>query len=333
MLVQAFFTMSFKISVLTPSYNSVNFLDRAIQSVLSQDYTNWEHIVMDAGSQDGTKEILTKYPHLIWESEPDKGQSDAMNKAFTKSTGDIIVYLNADDYFKEGAFRAVVEAFDANPNMDIIVGSLEINDEIIGVKQIVVPTIDLSEIIQLYKGFVFPANPVSYFYKKNVQVEIGEFPLDNHYTMDFWFLLRVFSRYRAHKFGFILGTFSMYGTNKTSDKVLANTHLFTTVLEYLQSDSGLDSLKWSENIVSNLHNTYLTLETHYRDLETHYQDLSVNHSDLETHYRKLEFEYHKLENNIADLKQENKGLQQELVEMRDTMIWKIRTFLRNFLRK
>jgi glycosyltransferase involved in cell wall biosynthesis len=100
-----------KISTLTPSYNSAKFLERAIKSVISQDYKNWEHIIMDAASQDGTIDILKKYSHLIWESKKDKGQSDAMNKAFAKATGDIIIYLNADDELEPGWFSKLVKIF------------------------------------------------------------------------------------------------------------------------------------------------------------------------------------------------------------------------------
>jgi glycosyltransferase involved in cell wall biosynthesis len=282
--------MSFKLSILTPSYNSVKFLDRAIQSVLDQDYTNWEHIVIDADSKDGTKQILFKHSHLIWASEPDKGQSDAMNKAFKKSSGDIIVYLNADDYFAPGAFSRIVSVFNSLSDIDIVVGNLEISNEMNGSKQVIVPTINLSDMLKIYQGFIFPANPVSYFYRKKVQSEIGEFPINNHYTMDYWFLLRVLSKYKVHKLDYILGTFTMYGTNKTSDIVLSNTHQFVTALEFLQSDPVLNSLKWSEVIVKQLHT-----------------DLSA-------------------------LKTQNKGLLQEIDAIRNTFIWRFRTFLRNLLK-
>ena len=96
-----------KISVLTPSYNSAKYLKKSIESVMSQSYTNWEHIIYDGGSVDGSVDIFKNYKHLIWTSEKDSGQSDAMNKAFIKSTGDVIVYLNSDDFFYPNAFDTV----------------------------------------------------------------------------------------------------------------------------------------------------------------------------------------------------------------------------------
>src|ERR671923_29628 len=101
-----------KISVLTPTFNAGKYLPRAIESVLRQDYDDWEHIGMDGGSKDNTISILQNYQHLIWETKPDKGQSDAMNKAFQKSKGDIILYLNADDELDPGLFTRIVKEFE-----------------------------------------------------------------------------------------------------------------------------------------------------------------------------------------------------------------------------
>ena len=114
------------ISVITPSYNSGKYIEDAVNSVLAQNYPNFEHIIVDGGSTDNTLQILEKYPHLKWVSEPDNGQSDAMNKGFGMSSGEIIVYLNADDYFEPDAFSNIVHTFEKNPDADMIVGNLKI---------------------------------------------------------------------------------------------------------------------------------------------------------------------------------------------------------------
>ena len=86
------------VSVVTPSYNKGRFIEETILSVKNQTYPRIEHIVVDGGSTDGTLDILKKYgDSLIWISEPDKGQSDAINKGWRMSKGDILAYLNADD--------------------------------------------------------------------------------------------------------------------------------------------------------------------------------------------------------------------------------------------
>ncbi|HMS35130.1 MAG TPA: glycosyltransferase, partial [Ignavibacteria bacterium] len=203
-----------KISILSPSFNSEGTIEKAILSVLKQGYPNFEHIIYDGGSKDGTVEILKKYPHLKWVSEPDRGQSDAMNKAFNSSTGEIIAYLNVDDYFQRGAFHKIAKAFEENPSAEMVVGNLffEYGDHTftrkseIEYKKIMLPFI-----------YMFPINPVSYFYKRNVQTEIGPFPLDNHLTMDYWFLLKAFQKHKLIKIEDFLGTFCMNGYNKTSN--------------------------------------------------------------------------------------------------------------------
>ena len=96
------------VSIVTPSLNQGRFLEDAIQSVLEQDYEPIEHIVVDGGSCDETLEILRGHPHLRWVSEPDGGQSAALNKGFGLARGDILAWLNADDFYLPGAVAAAV---------------------------------------------------------------------------------------------------------------------------------------------------------------------------------------------------------------------------------
>lgn len=113
-----------KISIVTPTFNGVMTLRETIESVLAQDYKNWEHIVMDGGSTDGTVDILRSYPHLQWVSEKDKGHYYAMNKGIERATGEIIAILNADDCYREGALNKVAEAFQTNPGWDGLFGDI-----------------------------------------------------------------------------------------------------------------------------------------------------------------------------------------------------------------
>lgn len=221
-----------KISVLTPSYNSGKYIDRAIQSVLVQGYPHFEHIIVDGASKDETVSILNKYPHLNWVSEPDKGQSDAMNKAFAKCTGDIVVYLNADDYFAEGAFKTILEEFAKNPSADIVVGKIDVLFEQTGVVENVSPSTEYEYIVSFFH-YQFPGNPVGYFYKRAVQEKVGPFPVDNHYTMDYWFLLRAFAHAKSVKVEKTLGTFFVDGSNKSSDGDRSHKIASLTLLEYL----------------------------------------------------------------------------------------------------
>ncbi|MCG8570240.1 MAG: glycosyltransferase [Spirochaetes bacterium] len=100
-----------RISILTPSYNQGKYIEKTILSVVDQDWPDIEHVVIDGGSTDHTVEILKKYPHLKWISEPDEGQADALNKGLAMATGDIIGWINSDDYYKRHIFKTVVNIF------------------------------------------------------------------------------------------------------------------------------------------------------------------------------------------------------------------------------
>jgi glycosyltransferase involved in cell wall biosynthesis len=100
------------ISVLTPSYNQGMYVERTIASVLEQDYSHIEHIVMDGGSKDETISILKRYPHLKWVSERDRGQADSLNKGLRMATGDIVGWVNSDDFYARAVFQEVKEIFE-----------------------------------------------------------------------------------------------------------------------------------------------------------------------------------------------------------------------------
>jgi glycosyltransferase involved in cell wall biosynthesis len=113
-----------RISVVTPSFNSFATIAGAIESVRRQDYANWEHLVIDGGSNDGTVDVLKRCSHLVWSSEKDEGHYHAMNKGIARASGDVVVILNADDCFRPGAFRKVAEAFGKNPAWEALFGDV-----------------------------------------------------------------------------------------------------------------------------------------------------------------------------------------------------------------
>jgi glycosyltransferase involved in cell wall biosynthesis len=113
-----------KISVITPSFNSIHTIRDTIESVRTQDYQNWEHLVIDGGSKDGTVELLKEYPHLLWVSEKDEGHYHAMNKGIERATGEVVTILNADDCHRPGALRHVAKGFQAHPEWDGLFGDI-----------------------------------------------------------------------------------------------------------------------------------------------------------------------------------------------------------------
>ncbi len=113
-----------KISVVTPSFNSIHTIRATIESVAQQDYPHVEHLVMDGGSTDGTLEILKAYPRLLWVSEKDEGHYHAMDKGTRQASGDVVAILNADDCYRPGVLREVAAAFEAHPDWDALFGNI-----------------------------------------------------------------------------------------------------------------------------------------------------------------------------------------------------------------
>jgi len=193
-----------KISVITPSYNPGICLVKAIDSVKEQSYRNYEHIIIDGGSTDGTLELLKKNKSIKWISEPDKGQSDAMTKGFNIASGDIVVYLNADDYFLPGAFESVIKYFEQGHK--VVMGNVLVKQQWDGYEWLNNSKTDFKDMIRHWIMNAFCVNPVGYFYLKEVQKNVP-FNLENHDTMDLEFLLELSLNYRIKKIDTTLGVF------------------------------------------------------------------------------------------------------------------------------
>src|SRR6185436_555558 len=120
-----------RISIVTPSFRQAHFIERTIRSVLEQGYPNLEYHVQDGGSTDGTVPILERYaPRLSsWASERDSGQSQAINRAFAKTSGDIMAWINSDDVLFPGALAYVADFFNRNPDVDVVYGHRVLIDE------------------------------------------------------------------------------------------------------------------------------------------------------------------------------------------------------------
>jgi len=118
------------VSFVTPSFNQAPFLEETICSVLEQDYPHIEYILVDGGSQDGSTEIIQRYADRLawWVSEPDQGQTDAINKGFRRARGDILAWLNSDDTYLPHAISQAVEFLQANPQAGMVYGDANLVD-------------------------------------------------------------------------------------------------------------------------------------------------------------------------------------------------------------
>jgi glycosyltransferase involved in cell wall biosynthesis len=117
-----------KVSIVSPSFNQAQFLEKAMRSVLEQDYPAIEYLVVDGGSTDGSVELIQKYADCIdwWVSEKDRGQADGINKGLRRATGEIVAWLNSDDFYQPGAISSAVQALRENPDAGFVYGNLQV---------------------------------------------------------------------------------------------------------------------------------------------------------------------------------------------------------------
>lgn len=219
-----------KISVITPCYNAASTIGQAIATVVAQNYPNFEHIVADGGSVDGTFDIIKKHQHLKWISERDQGQADAMNKGFDLARGELIVYLNADDEFAPGVFQRVAELYEQHKSDKfMLLMDLKVR-EANGLEWTAVPSVKFSEIADPAK-MMFPYNPISYFYHRKVQEVTGKFPLGYKYAMDYWFLLKAYKLADLHYEPVVAGTFNNFN-NKTSSRKASDMECLKVLIDH-----------------------------------------------------------------------------------------------------
>ncbi len=215
---------SLKISIIMPSFNAVDYIERSIKSVIGQDYQNFELIIQDGESKDGTLNIIKyyaeKYPKKIkWVSKKDKGQADAINQGMKKATGEILAYLNADDVYKHGAFMKVVDFFNNNPDIMWVYGKCDIVDA---------DDHEIRSWITAYKNFwlknysystLLILNYISQmacFWRSEAAEKIGEFDINQYLVLDYDYWLRLGNCFKAGVIPYYLASFRVTLSNKSS---------------------------------------------------------------------------------------------------------------------
>jgi glycosyltransferase involved in cell wall biosynthesis len=204
-----------KISIVTPSFNQARFLERTIHSVLNQDYPNLEYIVVDGGSTDGSVEIIRKYEGRLawWVSEPDCGQSHALNKGFGRATGEIVGWLNSDDLYCPGALHHAARTLLADPQAEACYGGIYLvdeNDEVVNALWPAPPD-------KSYTYFVgLDVHQQALFWRRSLMSRLGMLDESLNCVMDLDFILRLLLAAEVVRVRHHLGMFRLHAAAKTA---------------------------------------------------------------------------------------------------------------------
>ena len=205
-----------RISIVTPSFNQGQFIEETIESVLRQNYSNVEHIVIDGASTDETLAVLNRYQHLRVISEPDSGQAEAINKGFRMATGDIRGFLNSDDTLMPNALISVAEAFVQNRNTHILMGRCRFVDgkgNYLGIEH---PSHfeNHQRVLAVWKGHFIPQPAV--FWKKEVWDKCGGMDENlNSQWIDYDLFCRFSKYFKFHPINRILATYRLHDDSKS----------------------------------------------------------------------------------------------------------------------
>jgi len=206
-----------KISIVTPSYNQGQFIEETIRSVLLQGYPNLEYIIIDGGSTDSSVDIIKKYsPWLTyWVSEPDRGQSHAINKGWKMATGEIFAYLNSDDTYLPGAIIAAESFLTEHPDISMIYGDCNFIDE-------------EGKIMRTYHGKEFDIRKMLFaniipqqtvFFRDHVLDRIGYLDESLHMVMDRDMWIRIGLKLKLKYIAVLLANMRWCASNKSTAQI------------------------------------------------------------------------------------------------------------------
>jgi len=178
------------ITIVTPCMNRADFVREAIESVLMQNYPNYEHIIVDGGSTDGTLDILRSYQHLKVVSEQDQGIFDALNKGIKMAHGEIIGWLNTDDLFTENVFQTVVEAFQGAPEALAVAGGADKFVEENGIRRVTRTHTAFREDKDFWDRIVETPVTNAWFFRPAIFQKVGYFNIKYRLVADRDFFIR-----------------------------------------------------------------------------------------------------------------------------------------------
>lgn len=206
-----------RISIVTPSYNQAEFLEKTILSVLNQNYPNLEYIIIDGDSSDGSVEIIKKYEKYIsyWVSEKDKGQSHALNKGLKKAKGEFLGWQNSDDIYMPDAFYQFISNLTTFPGFDVYYSNtikIDENENIFSIKYLGPP----SKFYAKYRGMIISNQ--SSFFSRQLIIDVGYMDETLNFAIDRDFFLRCILKNKKLKFAnSYWGCFRVHQRSKTGE--------------------------------------------------------------------------------------------------------------------
>jgi glycosyltransferase involved in cell wall biosynthesis len=222
------------VSIVTPSFNQAQFLELTILSVLEQDYPHIEYLIVDGGSTDGSLELIQRYaPRLTWwVSEPDQGQTDAINKGFSHARGEILAWLNSDDTYQPGAISQAVEYLQSHPEVGMVYGDANLinaSGNIIGkfpARQ--------TDYRRLRRGYVHIPQQASFF-QASLWKQVGPLDPSFYFAMDYDLWVRLARISELHYCPNLWADFRLHGSGKS---VVADNRCWPEMLRVHYREGG-----------------------------------------------------------------------------------------------
>jgi len=234
-----------KVSLITPCRNAEQYIEQTIESVLAQEGVDLEYFIQDGASTDGTVDIIRRYESRLagWASEKDSGQPEALNRAFTRCTGKIAGFLNADDVLLPNALATVVRAFSENPAADIVYGEVEwINSEGESLGSHAGDISNLEEILNIYdvwwqkRQWVQP----EVFFRRSFKERVGPFDAYHDIAFDYEYWVRCFrAGARVHRIPAKLVQFRFHPNQKSTQAERAANEIRAIVSKELDHNTNV----------------------------------------------------------------------------------------------
>jgi glycosyltransferase involved in cell wall biosynthesis len=222
------------VSIVTPSFNQAQFLEQTIQSVLGQDYPQIEYLIVDGGSTDGSREIIQRYaPRLSWwVSEADRGQTEAINKGFSHTGGDILAWLNSDDTYLPGAISQAVAYLESHPEAGMVYGDANLIDA--GGNLIGKFPARQTDYRRLQRGYVHIPQQAAFF-RASLWKQVGPLDPTFYFAMDYDLWVRLARISELHYHPSLWANFRLHGSGKS---VVADNRCWPEMLRVHYRDGG-----------------------------------------------------------------------------------------------